>query len=109
MNVRLYVWQRLTAAVMLPLVLAHVAMIFYATRTGMSAADILGRTRGSIGWAAFYGVFVVAAAIHAGIGLRNVFAEWSPIGDRAAGMLAVVFGLLLLLLGLRAVAAVVLA
>ena len=109
MNVRLYVWQRLTAAVMLPLVLAHVAMIFYAARAGMSAADILGRTRGSIGWAAFYGVFVVAAAIHAGIGLRNVFAEWSPMGDRAAGMLAVTFGLLLLLLGLRAIAAVVLA
>jgi fumarate reductase subunit C len=109
MNVRLYIWQRLTAGVILPLVLAHVAMIFYAARTGMSAADILGRTRGSIGWAAFYGVFVVAAAIHAGIGLRNVFAEWSPMGDRAAGMLATVFGLLLLLLGLRAVAAVVLA
>jgi fumarate reductase subunit C len=109
MNVRLYIWQRLTAAVMLPLVLAHLAIIFYAARTGMSAADILGRTRGSIGWASFYGVFVVAAAIHAGIGLRNVFAEWSPMDDRAAGMLATVFGLLLLLLGLRAVAAVVLA
>jgi hypothetical protein len=38
-----------------------------------------------------------------------VFAEWSPMSDRAAGMLATVFGLLLLLLGLRAVAAVVLA
>jgi succinate dehydrogenase subunit C len=109
MNVRLYIWQRLTAAVMLPLVLVHVATIFYATRAGMSAADILGRTRGSIGWALFYGVFVIAAAIHAGIGLRNVFAEWSRVGDRAAGMLAVVIGLLLLLLGLRAVAAVVLA
>ena len=49
MNVRLYVWQRLTAAIMLPLVLLHIAVIFYASRKGMSAADILARTRGSIG------------------------------------------------------------
>jgi fumarate reductase subunit C len=34
MNVRLYVWQRLTAALMVPLVLVHVAVIFYATRQG---------------------------------------------------------------------------
>src|SRR5262249_47295351 len=40
MNVRLYVWQRLTAALMVPLVLAHVAVIFYASRKGMTAADI---------------------------------------------------------------------
>jgi fumarate reductase subunit C len=108
MNVRLYLWQRLTAAVMLPLVLAHLAIIFYATRSGMSAADILGRTRGSAAWAVFYGLFVLAAAIHAGIGLRTVFAEWSPMGDRAAGVLAALLAFLLLLLGLRAVAAVVL-
>ena len=108
MNVRLYVWQRSTAAVMVPLVLVHVAVIFYATRKGMSAADILARTRGSVAWASFYGVFVVAAAIHAAIGVRNILAEWLPLGDRRAGIFAVGFGALLLLFGLRAVAAVVL-
>jgi len=66
MSMRLYVWQRLTAAVMAPLVLVHVAVIFYASRKGLSAADILGRTRGSLMWASFYGAFVAAAAIHAG-------------------------------------------
>jgi fumarate reductase subunit C len=109
MNARLYLWQRLTAAIMLPLVLVHVAVIFYAARNGMTAADILGRTRGSIAWAAFYGIFVAAAAIHAGIGVRNVLTEWSPLRDRAAGFCAGAFGALLLVLGLRAVAAVVLA
>jgi fumarate reductase subunit C len=108
MNVRLYVWQRATAALMVPLVLLHVAVIFYATRRGMSAADILTRTRGSILWASLYGAFVVAVAIHAAIGVRNVLAEWSPLNDRVAGLLAVVFGVSLLGLGLRAVAAVVL-
>ena len=109
MNVGLYIWQRGTAALMLPLVLVHVAVIFYATRKGMSAADILARTRGSIAWASFYGLFVAAAAIHASIGLRNVLTEWSPLRDRGAGWCAIVFGILLLMLGLRAVAAVVLA
>jgi fumarate reductase subunit C len=108
MNVRLYVWQRLTAALMVPLVLVHVAVIFYATRRGMTAADILARTRGSIVWALLYSIFVVAAAVHAAIGVRNVLTEWSPLRDRSAGIFATVFGTSLLLLGLRAVAAVVL-
>ena len=108
MNVRLYVWQRLTAALMVPLVLAHVAVIFYASRKGMTAADILARTRSSIAWVSFYGAFVVAAAIHAAIGVRNVLTEWSPLKQRSADIFASGFGLLLLLLGVRAVAAVVL-
>jgi fumarate reductase subunit C len=108
MNVGLYLWQRLTAAVMAPLVLVHVVVIFYAMRKGLSAADILARTRGSIAWASFYGIFVVAAAIHATIGVRNVLSEWSPLNDRGAGLLASAFGVLLFLLGARAVVAVVL-
>jgi fumarate reductase subunit C len=108
MNVRLYIWQRVTAAVMVPLVLLHVAVIFYASGKGMTAADILARTRGSIAWASFYGLFVGAAAVHASIGVRNVLTEWSPLRDRAAGIFAVAFGCALLLLGARAVAAVVL-
>jgi fumarate reductase subunit C len=108
MSLRLYVWQRLTAAVMAPLVLVHVAVIFYASRKGLSAADILGRTRGSLMWASFYGAFVAAVALHAAIGVRNVLVEWSPLGEGRAGMFSTLFGLLLLVIGLRAVAAVVL-
>ena len=108
MSLRLYVWQRLTAAVMAPLVLVHVAVIFYASRKGLSAADILGRTRGSLMWASFYGAFVAAAALHATIGVRNVLVEWSPLGEGRAGLFSTLFGVLLLVLGLRAVAAVVL-
>ena len=108
MNVRLYLWQRATAAVMAPLVLVHIAVIFYATRQGLTAADILARTHGSIVWAAYYGLFVAAVAIHAAIGLRNIVSEWSPLGERRAGQFAIGFGLLLAALGLRAVYAVVL-
>jgi fumarate reductase subunit C len=79
MNVQLYVWQRLTASVMAPLVLVHIAVIFYATHQGLTAADILSRTRGSIAWASYYGIFVAAASIHASIGVRNILNEWSPL------------------------------
>src|SRR5262249_9373309 len=108
MNVGLYVWHRSTAALMVRLVLLHVAMIFYASRKGLTAADILARTRGSLAWASFYSAFVVAVAIHAAIGVRNVLVEWSPVKSRDAGILAGAFGVLLFLLGARAVVAVVL-
>ena len=107
MNARLYLWQRGTAALMAPLVIVHLAVIFYETRQGLSAQDILGRTRGSIAWGLFYSLFVCAAAIHAAIGLRTVLVEWGSMRSRSAGMLALVIGVLLVALGLRAVYAMV--
>jgi fumarate reductase subunit C len=108
MTVRLYVWQRATAALMVPLVLVHIAVIFYATRQGLSAADILSRTHDSLAWAAFYGVFVAAACVHAAIGVRNVLTEWSRLTERSAGFAGAALGLLLAVLGFRAIVALVL-
>jgi fumarate reductase subunit C len=107
MNLRLYLWQRGTAALLAPMILVHLAIIFYATHQGLSSAAILARTRGSVFSLLFYGIFVLAAAIHGSIGVRNVLAEWSQLGDRRSGQLAVAFGIVLLALGWRAVAAVV--
>jgi succinate dehydrogenase hydrophobic anchor subunit len=50
----------------------------------------------------------LAVSIHASIGVRNVLTEWSPLSERGAGACAIIFGLLLALLGMRGVAAVVL-
>jgi fumarate reductase subunit C len=109
MNVtaRDYLLQRLSALVMAPLVVTHLALIVYAVRGGLSASEIVARTQGSIGWGTFYTIFVVAAATHATIGVRNVLVEWSPLGSRAAVLLGHALGLLILLLGLRAVYAVI--
>jgi fumarate reductase subunit C len=107
MNVRLYIVQRGTAALMVPLIAVHIAVIFYAMSNGLSAAEILGRTRGSIAWGLYYGLFVLAAAAHAAIGVRSVLAEWTGARDNALGVIMWGFGLLLAGLGLRAVAAVV--
>ena len=107
MNVRLYILQRATAAIMAPLVLVHLVLIFYASSRGLSAADILARTRGSVGWGLFYGLFVLAAATHAAIGVRVVAGEWLRL--KGAGLEALMWGIGLILatLGLRAIAAVV--
>jgi fumarate reductase subunit C len=108
MNVRLYVLQRVTAAIMAPLVLAHLVLIVYATGQGLSAAEILGRTRGSVGWGAFYALFVLAAATHGAIGVRVVASEWTSLRGQPLEILMWGIALLLAALGLRAVAAVVL-
>jgi fumarate reductase subunit C len=112
MSFRLYLAQRATAIVLVPLIVVHLIVIFYATAKGLSAASILARTRGSIGWGLFYSVFVIAAAVHGAIGVRNVFAEWGPANlkrdPRIANLILWGIGIGLTLLGLRAVYAVVL-
>lgn len=102
----LWVAQRASAGVLALCVSVHLATIVYAVHGGLSAAEILGRTRGNLAWASFYALFVLAAAVHAPIGLRAVLGEW--LGWRGASREAalVVFALSLLFLGLRAVAAV---
>lgn len=107
MNVRLYIWQRATAALTAPLVLIHIAVIFYATRQGLTAADILSRTHGSLVWASYYGLFVAAVSIHAAIGIRNILIEWPRFNVRAANLRAVLIGIALASLGFYAVAALV--
>ena len=104
---RLYLLQRLSAMVLAPLVLVHLGLIVYAVRGGLSAAEILSRTQGSLLWGLFYGLFVLAVALHAPIGLRNVLGEWTAWRGRSLDWAMVAFACLLLGLGLRAVAAVV--
>lgn len=102
----LFALQRLTALVMAPLVLVHLGLIVYAVRGGLTAGEILARTQGSMGWALFYGLFVVAAAIHAPIGVRAVLREWTGLDPWLVNAATLAFGAVLLGLGLRAVAAV---
>jgi fumarate reductase subunit C len=104
----LYVTQRLTAFVLAPLVLIHLGLIVYAVQGGLTAAEILNRTHSSPIWGWFYSVFVIAAALHASIGLRSIAAEYLGWQGRSLNFATVCFGLSLIVLGARAVAAVVL-
>lgn len=107
LGVRLYFLQRLTALIMAPLVLGHLAVMIYAVRGGLTAAEILSRTQGSIGWALFYGLFVVAVSIHGAIGVRVIAAEVLGVRERTLNAVTFILMAGLLFLGLRAVHAVV--
>jgi len=98
LTLRLYMLQRITALVMAPLVIGHLAVMIYAIQGGLSAAEILGRTQGS--------VFVLAAAVHGAIGLRSVLHEWGGLKGRVLDALMWAAGLMLFALGARAVWAV---
>ena len=99
----LWVAQRASAAVLAVCVLVHLVTIIYAVQGGLSAAEILGRTRGNVAWLAFYTLFVLAVAIHAPIGLRSVLAEWLQWRDKSRDVALLLFSLLLLVMGMRAV------
>lgn len=106
LDLRLYMLQRLTALIMAPLVLGHIAVMIYAVQDGLTAAEILGRTQGSIAWMAFYGLFVAAVSVHASIGVRAIVAETTGMrGGKLSGFTLAVFAVLFLL-GARAVWAV---
>ena len=102
----LWLAQRGSAALLGLCIVVHLATMIVAVRGGLTAAEILGRTRGSVGWAVFYCVFVVGVAIHAPIGLRTVVAELRGGHGRGIDAAMLAFAALLLVLGLRAVVAV---
>jgi fumarate reductase subunit C len=102
----LFMAQRLSAAVLAFAVAVHLATIIYAARAGMTAADVLARTHGNKAFLILYLVFVVAVAVHAPIGLRNVLREWTAWRGRSLDVALAAFALLLLALGLRAAVAV---
>jgi fumarate reductase subunit C len=104
---RRWYWQRISAMVLALCVLVHLAVMVYAVRGGLSAAEILGRTQGSWAFGSFYAVFVLACAAHVPLGVANIAREWWGLGERAARVLSLGLALLLLVTGLRAVVAVV--
>ena len=105
-QVLLWTAQRASAVVLAVCVLVHLVTIIYAVRNGLSAAEILGRTRGNPGWATFYALFVMAVAVHAPIGLRNILSETFNWRGRSLEFIVLALGILIALWGFRAVYAV---
>lgn len=110
MNTRTEVWlwvaQRISAAALALFVVVHLITMIYAVRHGLTAAQILGRTQGNFGWATFYALFVAMVAIHAPIGLRNVLAEHLDWRGASLNVVVLLLGILIAVLGWRAVWAV---
>ena len=105
-QVLLWTAQRASAAVLAVCVIIHLVTIIYAVRNGLSAEEILGRTRGSYAWAGFYAIFVAAVVVHAPIGLRSVLAETLNWRGRSLDIALMATALTLAMWGFRAVYAV---
>ena len=106
LQAKLWYAQRISAMVLALCVVVHLAIIVYAARGGLSAAEILGRTRGNVAFGAFYSLFVIACAVHVPIGLRAIAREWLRWRDGVANGGAVGAAIVIITLGLRAVVAV---
>jgi len=99
----LWIAQRASAALLALCVIVHLATMIYAVRSGLSAGEILGRTRGNYGWFAFYALFVMAVSVHAPIGLRTVVAETFGWRGTLLDLATLALGVALALAGMRAV------
>ena len=99
---RLWIAQRASAAVLALCVMVHLATIIYAVRGGLSAGEILARTRGNGAWLAFYLLFVAAVTVHVPIGLRAVLAEWLGWRGGSRDLFLCLLAAILAWLGLRA-------
>jgi fumarate reductase subunit C len=99
----LWLAQRASAAVLALCVVVHLATMIYAIRGGITAAEILARTRGNAGWLAFYSLFVLAVTVHAPIGLRPVLGEWLRWTGASRDLFLLALAALLGGLGMRAV------
>lgn len=102
MNPALFLAQRATAALLAVAVAVHLATIMYAAQHGLTAGAILGRTRGNFLFLAFYALFVIAASVHAPIGLRTVLREWVGWSGRGVDAALAAFACIIAVLGLRA-------
>jgi len=101
----LWLAQRASAAVLALAVVVHLGTIITAVQGGLHAAEIVARLRGHGGWLAFYAAFVLAAAVHAPLGVRAIAREWTPLAPRTVDALAAVLAVAILALGLRAAVA----
>jgi fumarate reductase subunit C len=102
LQAKLWYAQRISAMILGICVAVHLIIIFYAIRGGLTAQEILGRTQGSLTFALFYEIFVLACFVHAPIGIANILQEAFPKG-RLAVPLSLVLAILILLLGSTAV------
>jgi fumarate reductase subunit C len=75
---------------------------------GLSAAEIMERTSSNILVALFYGLFVVAAAMHGSIGLRTVAQEVLNWKGPSLDLVLFIFFALLCVLGVIAIIGLVL-
>jgi len=100
---RAWYWQRISAMVLAVFVVLHLVIMMYAIRGGLSASEILDRTQGNVLFGIFYGLFVLACAVHVPIGVAKIVQEWGGISPSVARGLSLLFSILIVGMGSAAV------
>ena len=98
----LWMLQRASAMLLALCVVVHLATMIYAVRGGLTAAEVIARTRGSAAWLVFYSLFVLAIVVHVPIGMRAVFGEWFGWRGRSRDLALVLLAMILAWSGMRA-------
>ena len=102
-DAKLWYLQRISAMVLAICVFVHLGTMIYAVRGGLTAAEILGRTKGNWLWGAFYLMFVLAAAVHVPLGLRAIINEWFGWRGRLPLQVIALIGVCYAMLGVAAI------
>ncbi|WVN41130.1 succinate dehydrogenase [beta proteobacterium MWH-UniP1] len=100
-------WQRISAMVLTIFVVVHLTIMIIAIRDGLTAAEILSRTQGSIAFGLFYALFVLACAVHVPIGVAKILEEWLSLSAPAASLISKILAAVIVIMGLTAVWGVV--
>ena len=104
---RAWYWQRVSAMVLAIFVVVHLAIMVYAMKGGLTAAEILSRTQGNWIFGAFYAAFVIACAVHVPIGVAKIAKEWGSMSSKSAQLLSRFLVAVILVMGFAAVWGVV--
>ena len=95
--------QRVSALVLAWCTIIHLIVIITSVQKGLTAASIIDRIGGNGSWFIFYTIFVLAASIHAPIGIRIVLKEWTKVKEAQITLLSLGFGAFLATLGMWSV------
>jgi len=102
----LYFLQRLSALILVPLVILHLGVMILSVQGGLSTAEILSRTQSSNLWPMAYGLFFAVAGVHGCIGLRNILKETTELPDRSVNRISGGLLIVILVFGFETVRAI---
>lgn len=108
LEIKLWLAHRLTGMALGLFVIIHLITMIVVIQGGLSAAEIMERTSSNILVVIFYGLFVIAAAIHGSLGLRTVAQEVLSWRGASLNFVILVFCALLCVLGMVAIKGLVL-
>lgn len=103
LEVKLWLAHRLTGMALGLFVVIHLITMIVVIQRGLSADEIMARTSSNLLVVIFYGLFVIAAAIHGSIGLRTVAQEVLKWRGASLNLIVLLFCGLLCVMGMAAI------